>query len=325
MRKLSYRRAITEAIDIEMANNPDLYMIGEDIGVYGGVFKATQGLIDRYGPERVIDTPISETGIIGIGIGAAMNGTTMICEIMLSDLLCLCMDQIVNQAAKVRYMCGGDFRLPLVIRTATGVRKSFAAQHSQTLYHLFTSIPGIIVVAPSTPQDAKGLLLSALRCSNLVMIFEHKNLYPVVGEVPEGEYTSPLGKAVVRREGSDVTVVATSFMVGEAVSVAESLQEEKGYSIEVIDPCTLKPLDERPILDSVRKTGRLIVVDEGCRTGNYATEIMAKVNEGAFDSLKTGMVRMTSEDTPVPFSPMLEEQFLPNREKIRSAVECLLG
>jgi pyruvate dehydrogenase E1 component beta subunit len=325
MRKISYRRAITEAIDIEMAKNPDLYMIGEDIGVYGGVFKATQGLIDKHGPDRIIDTPISEAGIVGIGIGAAMNGSTMICEIMLSDLLCLCMDQIVNQAAKIRYMCGGDFELPLVIRTATGVRQSFAAQHSQTLYNLFASVPGIIVVAPSTPRDAKGLLLSSLRSGNLVMIFEHKNLYPVVDEVPEGDYTVPLGKAVVRRKGCDVTLVATSYMVGEAVSVAHSLHEERGYSVEVIDPSTLSPLDGETIVESVKKTGRLIVVDEGCRTGNYATEVMARVNESAFNYLKREMMRVTAEDTPVPFSPKLEQLYLPNREKIRHAVEDMLG
>jgi pyruvate dehydrogenase E1 component beta subunit len=324
MREMTYRGAIAEAIDIEMAQNPKLYILGEDIGIYGGVFKATKGLYEKYGDDRIIDMPISEAGIVGVGIGAAMTGLTMISEIMFSDLLCLCMDQIVNQAAKVRYMFGGDFKLPLVVRSATGVRNSFAAQHSQTLYQLFTAIPGIIVIAPSTPKDVKGLLLSALRCNNLVLFFEHKSLYPVKGEVPEGDYTIPIGKGEIKREGNDLTVVAISFMVKRVLELADKLKQEKGYDVEVIDPKTLNKLDEELLIKSVKKTNKLLVVDEGCKTGNFAAEIISIINEKAFDYLDEKMMRVTSADTPVPFSPVLEEAFLPNEHRIIETIEYLL-
>lgn len=324
MREMTYRGAVAEAIDIEMAQNPKLYMLGEDIGIYGGVFKATRGLYEKYGDDRIIDMPISEAGIVGVGIGAAMTGLTMISEIMFSDLLCLCMDQIVNQAAKVRYMFGGDFRLPLVVRSATGVRNSFSAQHSQTLYQLYTAIPGIIVIAPSTPKDVKGLLLSALHCNNLVLFFEHKSLYPVKGEVPEGDYTIPIGKGEIKREGNDLTVIAISFMMKRVLELADKLNKEKGYDIEVIDPRTLNPLDEELLINSVKKTNKLLVVDEGCKTGNFAAEVISTINEKAFDYLDKKMMRVTSADTPVPFSPVLEEIFLPNEHRIVEAIEYLL-
>jgi pyruvate dehydrogenase E1 component beta subunit len=234
------------------------------------------------------------------------------------------MDQIVNQAAKVRYMFGGDFKLPLVVRSATGVRNSFAAQHSQTLYQLFTAIPGIIVIAPSTPKDVKGLLLSALRCNNLVLFFEHKSLYPVKGEVPEGDYTIPIGKGEIKREGNDLTVVAISFMVKRVLELADKLKQEKGYDVEVIDPKTLNKLDEELLIKSVKKTNKLLVVDEGCKTGNFAAEIISIINEKAFDYLDEKMMRVTSADTPVPFSPVLEEAFLPNEHRIIETIEYLL-
>lgn len=324
MREISYREAVIEAIDVEMANNPNCYLIGEDVGVYGGVFKTTKGLLEKYGEDRVMDTPISEAGIVGVGIGAAMTGLTMITEIMLSDLLCLSMDQIVNQAAKIRYMFGGEFKLPLVIRSATGVRASFAAQHSQTIYQMFASVPGVIVATPSTPKDVKGMLLSALRCNNVVLFFEHKSLYPVVGDVPEGDYEIPLGKGEIKRKGKDLTIVATSWMVSRVLQIADKLFKEKGYDIEVIDPRTLIPLDEELILESVKKTNKLMVVDEGGKTGNFATEIITLVNEKAFDYLDEKMIRVTSADTPVPFSPPLEQAYLPNEEKILEAIEYLL-
>ena len=324
MRTITYREAIIEAIDLEMSRNSKLYILGEDIGIYGGVFKTTKGLYEKYGANRIIDTPISEQAIVGLSLGAAITGLAVICEIMISDLLCLCSDQIINQGAKLRYMFGGGFKLPVVIRTATGVRNSFGAQHSQTLYNIFNGIPGLKVIAPSTPSDVKGLLLSSLRDGNFIIFFEHKSLYNTKGIVPEGDYTIPIGKGDIKRKGKDLTILATSLMVIKVLEIAEKLNKEKGYDIEVIDPRTINPLDEDLLIGSIKKTGRLIVVDEGCRTGNFASEIMSIVIEKAFDSLDDEPMRVTSEDTPVPFATVLEEAYLPNDKKIIDAINAIL-
>ena len=323
MREITYREAINEAMDIELSKNHNLYILGEDIGIYGGVFKATKGLYEKYGPDRIIDTPISEQGVTGLSIGAALCGLTIICDLMLSDLLYLPMDQIVNQGAKLRYMFGGNFKLPLVIRTATGARAGFAAQHSQTLYEILAHIPGLITIAPSDPKDAKGLLLSSLRCNNMVLFFEHKTLYNEKGEVPEEDYQIPIGKGEIKREGKDLTIFATSLMVSRVLKIVDDIYDKKGIDIEVIDPRTLNPLDKELIINSVKKTNKLIVVDESPKTGGYASEIISVVNEEAFDYLDHSIIRVTSKDTPVPFCIHLEEEYLPSEREIIEAINIL--
>jgi pyruvate dehydrogenase E1 component beta subunit len=321
MRKISYREALREALREEMRRDPTVFLLGEDIGRYwGGAFKVTEGLAEEFGDERVRDTPISESAIIGTAVGAAITGMRPVAEIMFGDLTALAMDQIANQAAKIRYMFGGQASCPMVIRTPFGAGVNIASHHSQSLEAWFMHVPGLYVAVPSTPYDAKGLLKTAIRGNDPVFFCEHKLLYPVEGNVPEETFTIPFGKADVKREGSDVTVVATLFMVHKALNAAEELLKD-GISVEVVDPRTLTPLDKETILKSVRKTGRIIIGTEDCKTAGVGAEIAAVVAEGAIDYLDAPVKRVAEPDTPIPFSPPLEQYVIPNEKTIIKAVK----
>ncbi len=323
MRKIKYVEAIREALAEEMRRDERVFILGEDVGVFGGIFKTTLELIDEFGEERVIDTPISEAGFIGASLGAAITGMRPVAELMFCDFCTVAMDQIVNQIAKIHYMFGGQTKVPIVIRTNIGSGRSSAAQHSQSLQAWFMHVPGLKVVLPSTPYDAKGLLKTAIRDDNPVIFLEHKFLYQTVGEVPEEDYTVPFGVADVKREGKDLTIVATSKMVVESLKVAEKFAKE-GIEIEVVDPRTLVPLDKKTILKSVKKTGRVVIVDEGCKTAGVGAELSAMIMEEGFDYLDTPVVRVASLDVPVPFSPPLEKAQMPMLEDIEKAVRSLL-
>jgi pyruvate/2-oxoglutarate/acetoin dehydrogenase E1 component len=318
---MTYREALREALREEMRHDSSVFLLGEDIGRHwGGAFKVTDGLAQQFGDERVRDTPISESAIVGTGVGAAITGMRPVAEIMFGDLTALAMDQIANQAAKIRYMFGGQASCPLVIRTPFGAGVNIASHHSQSLEAWFMHVPGLQVAVPSTPYDAKGLLKTAIRGSNPVLFCEHKLLYPVEGDVPEDEYTIPFGVAEVKRKGSDVTVVATMYMVHKARNAAAELEEE-GLSVEVIDPRTLTPLDKKAIVDSVKKTGRLVIVSEDCKTGGVSAEISSVVAEEAIDYLDAPIKRVTGADTPIPFSPPLEQYVIPDEKAIIKAVK----
>jgi len=320
MRKLTMRAAINEALRQEMRRDSNVYVIGEDVGVFGGCFGVTAGLIDEFGPKRVIDTPITESAIIGNALGAAATGLRPVAEIMFMDFVGVTMDQIYNQAAKMRYMFGGKAKIPMVIRTACGAGGSAAAQHSQSLEAWFMHVPGLKVVAPSTAYDAKGLLISSIRDDNPVIFVEHKFIYDLEGEVPEDTYTVPLGKADVKRQGSDVTIIATMAMVHRALEAAEELSKE-GISVEVIDPRTLQPLDGETIIESVKKTHKVVIVHEAVKFAGPGAEIAAMIAEEAFDYLDAPIKRVAAPFTPVPFSPVLEQEYIPSKEKIIAAVK----
>lgn len=321
MRKITYRESLREALREEMQRDPRVFLLGEDIGRYwGGAFKVTEGLAQEFGDERVRDTPISESAIVGTAVGAAITGMRPVAEIMFGDLTALAMDQICNQAAKIRYMFGGQVSCPLVVRTPFGAGVNIASHHSQSLESWFMHVPGLYVAAPSSPYDAKGLLKTAIRGSNPVFFCEHKLLYPIEGEVPEHEYLLPFGKADLKKEGADVTLVAISYMVHKALNAAALLQKE-GIDIEVVDPRTLTPLDKATITGSVKKTGRLVIVSEDCRTGGVSAEIAALVAEEALDYLDAPIKRVASPDTPIPFSPPLEQFIIPNEQSIIKAVK----
>jgi len=319
MRKLTMRAAINEALRQEMRRDPNVYVIGEDVGVFGGCFGVTAGLIDEFGPKRVVDTPITESAIVGNALGAAATGLRPVAEIMFMDFVGVTMDQIYNQAAKMRYMFGGKAKIPMVIRTACGAGGSAAAQHSQSLEAWFMHVPGLKVVAPSTAYDAKGLLISSIRDDNPVIFVEHKFIYDLEGEVPEDIYTIPLGKADVKRQGSDVTVIATMAMVHKALEAAEELSKE-GISVEVVDPRTLQPLDNETIIESVKKTHKVVIVHEAVKFAGPGAEIAAMIAEDAFDYLDAPIKRVAAPFTPVPFSPVLEQEYIPSKEKIIAAI-----
>ncbi len=324
MRKVSYRDALREALQEEMAKDSTVFIIGEDVGRYWqGAFKVTKGLAEKFGDERVRDTPISESAIVGVALGAAITGMRPVAEIMFGDLSTLAMDQIANQAAKLRYMFGGQIKVPLVIRMPFGAGVNVAAHHSQSLEAWFTHVPGLKVALPSTPYDAKGLLKAAIRDDNPVMFFEHKLLYPIEAPLPEEEYTVPLGLADIKKQGKDVTIVATLYMVHKALAAAEELGKQ-GVDVEIIDPRTLVPLDKKTITDSVRKTGRIIIVTEDCKTGGASAEIAAMIAEEALDYLDAPIKRVAEPDTPIPFSPPLEQFVLPDEEGIIKAVNEIL-
>jgi len=322
-RELTYRDALNEALHEEMARDPSVCLLGEDVGRYGGPFQVTRGLYDRFGEKRVRDTPISEEGFTGIAVGAAMTGLRPVVEILYIDFSTLAMDQIVNQAAKARYMFGGKARVPLVIRMQGGAGRGNAAHHSQSLEMWYVHIPGLIVIQPSTPYDAKGLLKSAIRDDNPVIFIEHKLLYNTTGPVPAEEYLVPIGVADVKRQGSDVTIVATSRMVLLALNAAEELARQ-GIEAEVIDPRTLKPLDIQTIVRSVIKTGRLVVVNEGHRTGGFSSEVAACVQREAFDWLDAPIGQVATEDVPLPYNGRLELEAIPSVPDIISAVLGIL-
>ncbi len=323
MRELSYWQGVQEALREEMARDPRVFLMGEDIGVYGGAFGATRGLLGEFGAERVRCTPISEATIVGTGIGAALTGMRPVVEIMFMDFVTLAMDQIANHAAKFRYMYGEQARVPLVIRTPAGGGRSYGATHSQSLEAWFLHVPGLKVIAPATPADVKGLLKSAIRDDNPVLCVEHKRLYASVGPVADGDVTLPLGEAAVRREGTDITLVAYSYYVSVALQAAEALAAQ-GIEAEVVDLRTLVPLDTDTVLDSVRKTGRLICIEEGTRTGGVGAEIAARVAEEAYEYLDAPIRRIAAPDIPIPFSPVLEEAALPKLDDIVHTVLDLL-
>lgn len=323
MRKIMYRDAILEALDEEMARDENVLVLGEDVGVNNGTFKCTAGLREKYGDLRCKDTPISESGFIGMSVGMAIAGLRPVPELMFNDFALVCMDQICNQAAKITYMSGGQTKLPMVIRTTMGAGRSSAAQHSQNLHVFFAHIPGLKVVMPSNAADAKGLLKTAIRDDNPVIFIEHKLQYTQTFEVPEGEYTMPFGVANVVREGSDLTIVATSTMVGHAVKVANELEKD-GKSVEVIDPRTIVPLDMDTILKSVRKTGKLLIVDEGHESFGISGEIALRVQRDAFYDLEAPILRLGLADVPMPFSPALEFPLIPDPKSIKAAALKLL-
>ncbi|NPV69339.1 MAG: alpha-ketoacid dehydrogenase subunit beta [Firmicutes bacterium] len=321
---MTYAEAVRDALREEMRRDPSVFVLGEDVARFGGCFGVTGNLWTEFGEDRVRDTPISETAIIGTAVGAAATGMRPVAEIMFCDFLTVCMDQLVNQAAKMRYMFGGKARLPIVVRSPIGGGICAAAQHSQSLEAWFAHIPGLKVAMPSNPADAKGLLISAIRDDNPVMFFEHKVLYSSKGPVPEGSYTIPLGKACVKREGSDVTVVATSIMVNHAVAAAADLEKD-GISVEVVDPRTLVPLDEDTILASVRKTGRVAIAHEAVARCGFGAEVAAIIAEKAAGSLKAPIIRVGAKAVPVPFSPVLEQFVLPGKADITGAVRKVMA
>lgn len=318
-RIISYAQAVNEALRDEMKKNEDVVLMGEDIGHYGGVFKVTKDLYSEFGENRVIDTPISESGFVGIGIGAAMTGMRPVIEIMWIDFTLVAMDQILNQAAKLSYMSGGKTKVPLVIRTQGGGGRGNGAQHSQSLEGLFAQFPGIKVVCPSNPYDAKGLLKAAIREDSPVMFIEHKLLYNTKGHVPEEDYIIPLGKADIKREGKDVTIVALSRMVELALEAAKQLEKE-GINTEVIDLRSLVPLDIDSVINSVRKTNRLVIVQEGHTSYGWGAEITARVQREAFDELDAPIARVGAKDVPIPYSLELEKETLPQVQDIINEV-----
>lgn len=324
MRERTYKEAIRESLKQNMQEDKNVFLMGEDIGVYGGGFGVTDGLVDEFGKERVRDTPISEIGTVGVAVGAALTGMRPVVDIQFSDFLSLALDQIVNQAAKIRYMYGGKATVPLVVRTPSGSGTGAAAQHSQSHENWFTHIPGLKVIQPSTAYDAKGLLTAAIRDPNPVVFFEHKLLYKEnISFVPEEHYAIPLGKADVKRTGTDVTILATGVMVTRSLEAAEDLMET-GISAEVVDPRTLVPLDEEMILQSVRKTGRVIVVHEAVKESGFGAEIASVIAEKAFYHLKAPIKRLGGEFVPMPSSQNLEASAVPQVTDILRTVEELM-
>ena len=321
-RELTYAQAIQEAMAIAMERDDRVFLMGEDIGVYGGAFQVTGDLVQRFGEDRVMDTPISELGGAGVAVGAAMTGMRPIFEFQFSDFATLAMEQIVNQAAKMRYMLGGEVSVPLVMRMPAGSGTGAAAQHSQSLEAWFGHVPGLKVVQPSTPYDAKGLLLAAIEDPDPVLIFEHKLLYKMKGEVPEGYYTVPIGKAEIKRPGQHVTVVASSIMVHRALEAAATLAAE-GIEAEVIDLRSIRPLDTVTLIDSVKRTTRLVCVYEGVKTLGIGAEVSALIAESdAFDYLDAPIVRLGGADCPLPYNPQLEKAAVPQVEDIVAAVRA---
>lgn len=320
MAKKTYLQALNEALRQEMERDEKVFIIGEDVGQFGGCFGVTQGLFDQFGEERVLDTPITESAIVGAATGAAASGLRPVAELMFVDFVGVAMDQLFNQAAKMRFMFGGKATVPMTLRAPQGAGIGAAAQHSQCLEAWFMHIPGIKVVIPSTPYDAKGLLISSIREDNPVVFLEHKLLYGVEGEVPDESYVIELGKADVKREGSDVTIVATSQMVHSALAAAEKLEAD-GISAEVVDPRCLQPLDKDTILESVKKTNALVVAHEAVKTAGAGAEIAAMVAEEALDYLDAPIKRVGAPFCPVPFSPPLEQAYIPNEDDIVAAVK----
>ena len=325
-RDMLFREAIAEGMREEMRSDNSVFLIGEDVGPSGGIFKCCEGLFEEFGPNRVIDSPIAEAGYIGLSVGAAMTGMRPIAELMFGDFALLAMDQIVNQAAKIRYMTGGQCKVPMTIRLSMGAGRSSAAQHSQSLQAIFAHIPGLKVAIPATPADAKGLLKTAIRDDNPVLFFEDKMMYNDKGSVPdEIDFCIPFGQAEIKRPGSDVTLVATSSMVSLSIQAAEKLQAEFSLSAEVVDPRTLVPLDVNAIIASVQKTGYAIVIDEAPQSYGVTAEIASLIGELAFDYLDAPVMRIGAADLPIPFSPPLELPTIPDVDSIISAVRQQRG
>ena len=324
VRELTLAQAIREALAEELRRDATVYVMGEDVAEAGTPFKVLSGLVEEFGPQRIIDSPISEVGITGIGVGAAMTGMHPVVDIMFGDFIGLIMDQLANQAAKIHYMSGGKLQAPLVVRTTLGATRRSAAQHSQSLHAWVSHIPGLKVALPSTPYDAKGLLKTAIRDDNPVVIFEDKMMYTLKGPVPEEEYTIPFGVADIKRAGTDITLVATSSMVQVALAAAETL-EQLGISAEVIDPRTMVPLDTEALVASARKTSRAIVIDEGYQRFGVTAEMAAVIADGAFYDLDAPVKRLGAMDVPIPFSPVLEDQTVPTPTAVIELAKTLCG
>ena len=324
MRELTYADALREGLREEMLRDPRVVLMGEEIGVFEGVYKVTRGLLSEFGPVRVRDTPISEAAIAGAAVGAALAGLKPVAEIMYMDFVTICLDQIATNAAKMRFMSGGKLKVPFVLRTQYSLGRMHGAQHSQFYPSIFFQVPGVKVVLPSTPYDAKGLLKASIRDDNPVVFVESGALYRTKGPVPEEEYVLPLGQCDIKRKGDDLTIVAVSRVVTEALDAASKL-EEQDVMAEVIDPRTLQPLDLTTIVQSVKKTGRLIIASDDVKSGGIGSEIAALVVEEAFDSLDAPILRVASADMPIPFSPTLEQAYMPNAEKILQAAKKILG
>ena len=323
MPQIAYREALNQAMREEMRRDERVFLMGEEVGYYNGAFKVSKGMLDEFGPMRVVDTPITEAGFTGVGIGAAMVGLRPIIEMMTFNFSILAMDQIINNAVKIRSMSGGQMNIPIVVRGPGGSALRLAAQHSQSLESLYCHIPGLKVVAPSVPKDAKGLLKSAIRDDNPVICFEAQALYGTMGEVPEGDYTIPIGKADVKREGKDVTLIAWSKTLLLCLKTAERLVEE-GIDAEVLDPRTLRPLDINTILGSVRKTHRVVIVEEAWSYAGVSAEISDRIYHEAMDELDAPIERVTGEDVPIPYAKNLEQAALPGAEKIIAAVKKVM-
>jgi len=323
-REITFAEAIREALAEEMRRDPRVFIMGEDVAEAGTPFKVLSGLVEEFGTDRVIDTPISEAGITGLGVGAAMTGQRPVVDIMFGDFITLTMDQMVNQAAKVHYMSGGKLKVPMVMRTTLGATRRSAAQHSQSLHAWFSHIPGLKVVIPSTPYDAKGLLKTAIRDDNPVAFFEDKMMYKLKGPVPEEEYTIPFGVADIKRAGADITIVATSSMVQVALGAAKML-EEIGINAEVIDPRTTFPLDKQTLIESAKKTSRAMVVDEGYERYGVTAELAAVIADGAFYYLDAPVKRIGAMDVPIPFSPPLEDATVPSEQTVFEMAKTLCG
>ncbi len=323
-RIITFSQAVNEALAQEMRREKTVFIIGEDVAEAGTPFKVLSGLVEEFGTERVLDSPISESGFTGIGVGAAMTGMRPVVDIMFGDFMTITMDQIVNQAAKIHYMSGGKLKVPMVVRTNLGASRRSAAQHSQSLHVWLSHIPGLKVVLPSTPYDAKGLLKTAIRDENPVVIFEDKMMFQDKGNVPEDDYTIPFGVADIKKEGTDITLIGTSSMVQIALEAADILAE-KDISVEVIDPRTVMPLDKKTLIDSAIKTSRVIVIDEGYDSYGVTAEIASVIAEGAFYHLEAPVKRIGAMDVPIPFSPVLEDLTVPNAGMVVEMAEKLFA
>ncbi|OPZ70661.1 MAG: 2-oxoisovalerate dehydrogenase subunit beta [bacterium ADurb.Bin478] len=323
MPEITFREALNQAMAEEMERDPNVFLMGEEVGYYQGAYKVSQGLLERFGPKRVIDTPIAELGFAGLGVGAAQVGLRPIIEFMTWNFSILAMDQIVNNAAKLRYMSGGALKIPVVFRGASGAAHQLGAQHSQSLEAWYCNVPGLIVMAPSTPKDAKGMLKSAIRDDNPVIFIESEVAYGYKGEVPEGEHLVPIGVGDVKRPGKDVTIIAWSKMIHVALEAANLLAQE-GIEAEVIDPRTLRPLDEQLLLTSIEKTNRCVIVEEGWPYAGVGAEISHRIYQNAFDHLDAPILRVTSEDVPMPYAKNLEQAVIPSAPKVVAAAKKVL-
>jgi len=323
MKTIQFREAIAEAMSEEMRRDESIYLMGEEVAEYNGAYKASKGMLDEFGPKRVIDTPIAELGFSGIAIGSAMNGNRPIVEFMTFNFSLVAIDQIINNAAKMRQMSGGQFDIPIVFRGPTASAGQLGATHSQAFESWYANCPGLKVIVPSNPKDAKGLLKSAIRDNDPVIFMESEQMYGDKGEVPEGEYVIPIGVAEVKREGKDVTIVSFGKIIKEAYKAAEELEKEN-ISCEIIDLRTIRPLDHKTIIDSVKKTNRLVILEEAWPFGNISTEITYQVQEQAFDYLDAPIIKINTADTPAPYSPNLLKEWLPNSEDVVKAVKKVL-
>jgi pyruvate dehydrogenase E1 component beta subunit len=326
MREINFRQAIGEALDEEMARDPSVFILGEDVGKMGGLMGEIGGLYEKYGIDRVRDTPLSEAAILGAAIGAAITGMRPIARMRFADFLGVAWDEIMNQMTKMRYMFGGKIKMPLTMDALSGAGRRTAAQHSQSIEGMMMSIPGLKIVLPSNAHDAKGLLKTAIRDDNPVMFFEHKLIMWAgpKSEVPDEEYLIPFGQADIKREGKDVTIVATAYMVTRALNAAEKLQQEEGISLEIIDPRTIVPFDKKTVLNSVKKTGRLVIFTEECQTGSFAGQVAAIVADEGFDYLDAPIKRVNAPDTPVPYGIVLEDFWVPDENQLIKAVHEIM-